>query len=215
MKSNYDEFLDLYKQIENAIPKMKNAPTDANVKWLEESIDDPNLRTKLYISRILRNYIQHNTDYPSFISINLGMISFLQELLLTISSQFLRNSDIMLSGKQMLVRYVDEDIVDTIKKMETKKQEYVPILKNDKIIGIFSDKTIRQLLIKNNKEKTFEKILTLLKTPSDVKFAKPEDTVEKTLELFQNGCKMVICTDNGKSTGIICGIIRENELKKN
>lgn len=115
----------------------------------------------------------------------------------------------------MLVRYVDEDIVDTIKKMETKKQEYVPILKNDKIIGIFSDKTIRQLLIKNNKEKTFEKILTLLKTPSDVKFAKPEDTVEKTLELFQNGCKMVICTDNGKSTGIICGIIRENELKKN
>ena len=76
----------------------------------------------------------------------------------------------------MLVRYVDEDIVDTIKKMETKKQEYVPILKNDKIIGIFSDKTIRQLLIKNNKEKTFEKILTLLKTPSDVKFAKPEDT---------------------------------------
>lgn len=215
MKQNYDEFLDLYKQIENAIPKMKNAPTDANVKWLEESIDDPNLRTKLYISRILRNYIQHNSDFPDFISINSGMISFLQELLLTISSQFLKNQDLMLSGKQMIVRYVDEDIVDTIKKMETKKQEYVPILKNDKIVGIFSDKTIRQLLIKNNKEKTFEKILTLLKIPSDVKFAKPEDTVEKTLELFQNGCKMVICTDNGKSTGIICGIIRENELKKN
>lgn len=212
MKQNiYEQFLDLYKQIELTIPKMKDAPSDANMRWLEENIDDQSIRTKLYVSRIIRNYIQHNSDFQNFISINFGMIEFLQEILLKISSQFMKNEDIMITGKQMFVRNIDDEIIETIKKMETKKQEYVPIISNDKIVGIFSNKTIRQLILKENKEKTFEKILNLMKIPSDVKFMKPEDNFEKTLEIMNNGCNMIICTDNGKSSGKIKGII----LKKN
>lgn len=214
MKQNDQEFLDLYKQIENAIPKMKDAPTDANMKWYEDTISDPSLRAKLYICRILRNYIQHNSDYQDFISIHSGMISFLQEIYLIISSNFVKNQDIMVSGKQMIVRNTEDNIIETIKKMDAKKQEYVPILKDGKMVGIFSDKTIRTLCMNGNQEKTFDKILNLLKIPYDVKFVKPEETLEKTLDFLHHGCKMVLCTNNGKSTGKILGMIRIQECQK-
>ena len=108
-----------------------------------------------------------------------------------------------------------EDVsLDTIKKMDSKKLRYVPILKDNKLIGIFSDKNIGQMLIKNNKcEKTFNKIENLLKIPANVKFVKTEDMIDKTLNLIKNGYTFIICTDNGKSTGNIEGIITEEEIK--
>lgn len=99
--------------------------------------------------------------------------------------------------------------------METKKQDFVPIIENNKLLGIFSDKIIRQILIKNKStEKIFDQIRVFLKIPGDVKFVKTENTIKKTIELINNGCKCVICTNNGRSTGTVDGIIRKEELTK-
>lgn len=215
MKQNiYDEFLTLYKNIESLIPKMKNAPIDANVKWLEETILDQEKRNKLYLCRITRNYIQHNSDFQDFIQISSGMILFLKDIYIEVLSNQIKNRDIMLKGKQLFFKNINDEILDTIKKMDSKKLRYVPILKDNKLIGIFSDKNIGQMLIKNNKcEKTFNKIENLLKIPANVKFVKTEDMIDKTLNLIKNGYTFIICTDNGKSTGNIEGIITEEEIK--
>lgn len=215
MKQNiYDEFLTLYKNIESLIPKMKNAPINANVKWLEETILDQEKRNKLYLCRITRNYIQHNSDFQDFIQISSGMILFLKEIYIEVLSSQMKNRDIMLKGKQLFLKNVNDEILNTIKKMDSKKLKYVPILKDNKLIGIFSDKNIRQMLIKNNKcEKTFNEIENLLKIPTNVKFVKTEDMIDKTLDLIKNGYIFIVCTDNGKSTGNIEGIITEEEIK--
>lgn len=211
----YEEFLYLYKNIEQNIPKMKNATIDSNVKWLEDKIIEPEKRNKLYICRIIRNYIQHNSDYKEFLTINDGMITFLKEIYIQVLSNQIQNKDIMLIGKQFIVCKVSDNIIDTLKKMDNKKQEYIPIFKDEKLIGIFSNKVVRQMLIKyKNCEKTFENIVDILKISTDVKFVKTEDTIEKTIEFFKNGCSCVFCTDNGKSTGKIEGIITEKEIKK-
>lgn len=121
----------------------------------------------------------------------------------------------MIHGNQLIIRNINDNIIDTIKKMETKKQDFVPIIENNKLLGIFSDKIIRQILIKNKStEKTFDQIRIFLKIPGDVKFVKTEDTIEKTLELIKKDCKCVICTNNGRSTGTVDGIIRKEELTK-
>lgn len=211
----YEDFLYLYKNIEQNIPKMKNATMDSNVKWLEDQIIEPEKRNKLYICRIIRNYIQHNSDYKEFLTINDGMITFLKEIYIQVLSNQIQNKDIMLSGKQFIACKVSDNIIDTLKKMDNKKQEYIPIFKDEKLIGIFSNKVVRQMLIKyKNCEKTFENIVDILKISTDVKFVKTEDTIEKTIEFFKNGCSCVFCTDNGKSTGKIEGIITEKEIKK-
>lgn len=211
----YEDFLHLYKNIELNIPKMKNATMDSNVKWLEDQIMEPEKRNKLYICRIIRNYIQHNSDYKEFITITEGMITFLKEIYVQVLSNQIKNKDIMLSGKQFVVCKISDNIIDTLKKMDSKKQEYIPIFKDEKLIGFFSNKVIRQMLIKyKNCEKTFENIQDILKIQTDVKFVKTEDTIEKTLNFFKNECSCVFCTDNGKSTGKIEGIIREEEVKK-
>ena len=74
------DILNLYKKIETAIPKMKDAPIDANVRWFEESIVDMEKRNKLYLCRIIRNYIQHNADFKTFIHITSEMIDFLSNI---------------------------------------------------------------------------------------------------------------------------------------
>ena len=215
MKQNiYDEFLTIYKNLESSIQKMKNAPIDANVRWLEETMSDSEKRNKLYICRITRNYIQHNSDFQLFINISDGMIEFLKEIFIEVSSQQINNTDIMISGKQFLIKDIHDNILDTIKEMETKKQYFVPILNESKLVGIFTDKIMRQMLIKNGKcEKTFDKIEKIFKIPSNIKFVKTENSIEKTLEFIKNGY-IVFCTDNGKSTGKIEGMIREEEIKK-
>ena len=140
------------------------------------------------------------------------MITFLNGIYLEVKSENVKNSDIM---SKMLVADVKDPITDMIKKMDTRKQDYIPVIKNEKIIGIFSDKVMRQMLVKNGKcEKTFDKIEKLLKIPQEVKFENPEDSIEKTLEKIKNGVKIIICTDNGKSTGKILGMISEKELEK-
>ena len=211
----YEEFLNLYKKIETAIPKMKDAPLDANVRWFEESIVDMEKRNKLYLCRIIRNYIQHNADFKTFIHISSEMIDFLSNIYIEVLQHQLKNKDIMIHGNQLIIRNINDNIIDTIKKMETKKQDFVPIIENNKLLGIFSDKIIRQILIKNKStEKTFDQIRIFLKIPGDVKFVKTEDTIEKTLELIKKDCKCVICTNNGRSTGTVDGIIRKEELTK-
>ena len=106
----------------------------------------------------------------------------------------------MIHGNQLIIRNINDNIIDTIKKMETKKQDFVPIIENNKLLGIFSDKIIRQILIKNKStEKTFDQIRIFLKIPGDVKFVKTEDTIEKTLELIKKDCKCVICIRIGLS----------------
>ena len=210
MKQNiHDQFLELYKKVEAAIPKMKNAPLDANIRWLEDQIIDQEKRNKLYVCRITRNYIQHNTDFQSFINISSGMLSFLKDIYLEVIANQVKNEDIMITGKQFIIANIHDNIIDTIKKMESKRQDYVPILKDDKVIGIFSDKIVRQMMIKNgNCEKTFDKIQKLLKIPTNVKFVKAEDSIEKTLEMIKDGC-IVFCTDNGKNIGKIEGMIKD------
>lgn len=70
------------------------------------------------------------------------------------------------------------------------------------------------MLVKNGKcEKTFDKILKLLKTSPNIKFVKTEDNLGKTLE-YVHSDGVVCCTDNGKSTGKIEGLIRKNEIEK-
>ena len=88
MKPNiYEEFLNLYKSIESAIPKMKDASSDANVRWYEETITDAEKRNKLYLCRITRNYIQHNVDFSTFINISPGILSFLRDIYIEVISK--------------------------------------------------------------------------------------------------------------------------------
>ena len=130
-KNIYNQFLHIYKLIETEIPNMKAAPIDANVRWLEEQIDDNDKRTKLYTCRILRNYIQHHSDFQEFINISPGMITFLNGIYIEVKSENVKNTDIM---SKMLVADIKDPITDMIKKMDTRKQDYIPVIKNEKII---------------------------------------------------------------------------------
>ena len=73
MSKKHDEFIAAFKRIEQNIKKLPNVTPDANFKWLEDQMNDQTLITKMRMCRLLRNYIQHEPDYESFITINDGM----------------------------------------------------------------------------------------------------------------------------------------------
>lgn len=53
----YELFLNKFKSIELLIPKLPEAPIDANMKWLEDNvIENLEDKNKLYLCRVTRNY---------------------------------------------------------------------------------------------------------------------------------------------------------------
>lgn len=80
-KSLYQEFLDAYREMENALKEIPHVETDINVKWWEDLQTDGNTQTKLRLCRLIRNYCIHETDYEEFITISKGMIDFLKSRL--------------------------------------------------------------------------------------------------------------------------------------
>ena len=47
MIDKYSLFITKFKEIEILLPKIKNAPLDANMKWLEDNTSDLNIKNKL------------------------------------------------------------------------------------------------------------------------------------------------------------------------
>jgi predicted transcriptional regulator len=220
MSDNYELFLNKYKEIESIVCKIDNAPSDANIFWLEENIDDINKQNKLKLCRMLRNYIQHNNDYKNFVIISNGMIEFLDEIYNSIVAQFTKNVDMMTkcidSGTKKNIWIETDNLIDFIKFIDKKDYQYFPILsKDNKLIGMFCYKYLYSIIsndINIRKDTKINKYIQNFKiNKSYIKFVSKEDFYENTIQLLNDKTnKIILVTDNGKSTGTIIGYFLNN-----
>ena len=99
----YDIFINEYNKLENILSQLSGAPNDANMKWLEDTLDDIKMRNKLYLCRIMRNYIQHNTDYRKFINITDEMIDFIRYMYKLVYSKLVTVDEYMIPLKKCIL----------------------------------------------------------------------------------------------------------------
>lgn len=216
--NKYDEFIFKYNRLETLLHKLPNAPLDANMKWYEDSLEDNKIKNKLYISRVTRNFIQHNEDYKNFIEVSDGMINFLDDIYVSLYSNLITAEKIMIPLKKIYIGKISDKVYETINIMNSKNLELIPIIDNssNKLIKVLTIKNLPQIFEKVNKKTTFKEFLDTkeLEIPKDyIKFVNKDTLLEDIILIFENSRKnkkvvqYIIVTDTGTSKGDILGII--------
>lgn len=109
MSKKHDEFIAAFKRVEQGVKAMPSAPVEANFKWLEDRMSDQAIQTRMRMCRMIRNYIQHESDYEAFIDVSPGMIQFLDCLYTSITKHLKKFNDLTSSNVNDVV-YVSETI---------------------------------------------------------------------------------------------------------
>ena len=136
------EYLEKYKKLEELLKQSQENPD--SIFELETSYNNSKEGEKLKLCRLVRNYLQHNTDV--FIEPTEEMIKFLDSEIFEIGSKFLRVKDQYTRAKA-----ISEDLTfkEAILLLNTKN--FLPVVNKDNlVIGTFNDAVIRKS-IKNNK----------------------------------------------------------------
>ena len=106
--------------------------------------------------------------------------------------------------------------------MNSKNYDFIPVLENNKVTGIFSKNTITNIFMndKINKKSTFkaidEKFIKINK--DEIKLIKSGTLLNDIITLFESSksskkiLKMCIITDTGNIKGNVLGIITEFDL---
>ena len=224
MEDKYSIYISKYNNIETKLCKLNNAPADANIKWFEDSLEDVKIKNKLYLCRIIRNYIQHNTDYKEFITITDEMLKFLDSIDFMVSSKLNTAENIMVPLKKIKYGKIEDNIQDVVKIMSSKNFDFIPIIDNDyKLTGIFSVTSILTLissegLKKTSKFKDLDSKKYLGINKDTVKFIGKEVLVEDIYKIFfnsknnKNQTKLIIVTSTGNSKGNVLGIITDYDI---
>lgn len=216
MSDKYQDFISIYNKLETIIHKIPNAPDDANMKWLEDSLPNVNDKNKLYLCRIIRNYIQHNEDYRSFVSVTDGMITFLNNIYINNFAKLLKAEDIMISINKTHTKEITDNASESIDFMLSKKINFLPILDNEKISAIatpLSALTGFKFIKKTSQNKFLidNKIYTIPK--DNIKFVSADKTLDEIIEIFDNTrttkkpIDLIIVTETGNVKGKALGTI--------
>lgn len=88
-----EQFLSLYKDFE----RLLQDSAQMSILDYENAIKDKDgeLSEKIKLCRIMRNYMQHHSDYKSFVTISAGQISLIEKLLTTLRNKDKKAKDIM------------------------------------------------------------------------------------------------------------------------
>lgn len=208
MITKYDIFISNFKEIESLITKLPNTPIDANFKWLEDNTLSSEKKNKMYICRILRNYIQHQKDFNTFLEISDNMLKFLEELKKELISQIEKAEDNMIKLDKMEKCFNTSKTKDILKIMSKKKLEYIPFLKDDILIGTISiyDLLNFSLDINEKENKTLSSFSKFKK--NNYKFVKPDILMEEILKIKEkNNVNFIFVTERGTSKTKIIGVI--------
>lgn len=229
-----DKLLQLFKEFEEVVKqkciKLGIKTDEMDIKSLIEELckKDKYFKSKekeINIIRIIRNINSHNWGggykyvvYPSP-EINNRLEKIINEIK---KPPMIYDSSICIKRKNIYCKNLDDCIYETIKVMSEKMYTHIPILENEKLIGIFSENTLLDVVKDESgiviDEKTkFSDIKDYLKIENhsmeEFIFVSRKKDIYDIEEIFKNyfsknkriGC--VFVTDNGKSTETILGML--------
>lgn len=138
---NHDEFISKYKEFESVVREEYSS-----VKEYEDSLNEDDSK-KLQLCRLIRNYIQHNVDYKTFVAVTPAMHAFLSKQIYDIECKHSILKDMMLSP----VKYgcffdMKTPVIDIANTLKKKKQLIGVVVEDDKVVGFVSKNMISDIL---------------------------------------------------------------------
>ncbi len=156
MKS-HELFLETYKKIEQTLTKDSTTVQDYEEMLIKEGRKEDS--DKLRFCRTIRNFLSHQSDAMSFISISDNMQTFLEYILYQLDVKSIPVRKKMVSVAKSLSE--NTTIADAVSYMNKKKCSVLPFFdKNGTLSGIFGYKQLAQIVetgksLKTTKLSTF------------------------------------------------------------
>lgn len=168
-----EEFLDLYKQLEQAAAIAYGWEEDGRIVCrLERSPQFAEIRSELRYCREVRNLLQHNCLIEGNYAVepSTAMVELLRRVLRQVEEPVLCQ-DVCTPINQVYARHLGDPVAATMLTMDRRGLSHVPILENGRVVGIFSESTVFAYLVREQvnhlqEDLRFQSLLQYLDAPT-------------------------------------------------
>lgn len=222
--SRADEFIDLYKQLEDAAVQRYHYPTDGRAMFrLQERREFSSIQSELSYCREVRNLLQHKPKFGGqfLVEPSEEMLKLLRSTLKRVEDPTTCR-DVAVPYEKLFWKTMSDPVLPAINALKTAGHTHIPILENRRVVGIFSANGLFSHLMNHgmdsiNEKTTFSDMKEALRLdthPSEVYLFVPADSPVDEVEVqFQQALKkgrrvgMVFLTQSGKPAEKVLGIL--------
>ena len=223
IRSKTEEFLDLYRQLESQIKESFPEAGSSPIPWLCRRREFRHLSSELDYCREVRNLLSHREKINGSYAVEPSdaMVDTLRSTIDRITNPA-RAHHIMISRKQTIAKTMNDLVKPTMATMLERKFSHVPILKDERVIGVFGEAVLLRCLVEAEtlsidaamRFRDLERYLPLENHVSEVfRFVSRNAYATDIADMFDEADRsedrigMVFVTENGKPTERLLGII--------
>ena len=230
--SNADKYIDKYKELEEIVHSTYNIKDEDSISYyLRNNAKFKNFKDEIKYCQDVRNLLSHKkkigNSFPVEPSDN--MLEFIENLIKKIKNRS-KCKDIQVKKSDIFWKSLNGNVMESMEHMKNKMYTHVPILENDRVIGVFDENSIFNYLatdkiIEINEKLTFEDIRKYLsikdRDMEDFIFFGANRYVEDLEKEFESSFKkgrrigITFITTNGKPTEPLQGIITPWDIVAN
>lgn len=225
MENKAGQFLERYREIEEWVLNNLNI---SEMKELEQMPQYKGIRSNLAFCRMLRNLLSHydwSKAGNDLVIVTEQAVRQVNNLYYSLNPVSLMR--VAIRAGQIFASSPEGSVLAAVKVMQRNDYSYIPIVDNHRIVGVFSTKTIMQLVANNTsfafteslKFKDIKDYIRLIDEPNaHYGFINPNMTVEDVSLKFQRSkarrvrLDMLFITDNGRSDGTLQGMVTPVEI---
>ncbi len=220
MENKANQFLERYREIEEWVLNNLNI---SEMKDLEQIPQYKSIRSNLAFCRMLRNLLSHydwSKAGNDMVIVTDQAVRQVNNLYYSLNPQTLMRLAIRVG--QIFAPAPTDSVLAAVKLMQRNDYSYIPIVENHRIMGVFSTKTIMQLMAESNtthfsETLKFSEIADIIRLKEESEahygFIDPNMNMEDVNAKFQRSktrkkrLDVLFITDNGKSDGLLQGMI--------
>ena len=220
MENKANQFLERYREIEEWVLNNLNI---SEMKDLEQIPQYKSIRSNLAFCRMLRNLLSHydwSKAGNDMVIVTDQAVRQVNNHYYSLNPQTLMRLAIRVG--QIFAPAPTDSVLAAVKLMQRNDYSYIPIVENHRIMGVFSTKTIMQLVAESNtthfsETLKFSEIADIIRLKEESEahygFIDPNMNMEDVNAKFQRSktrkkrLDVLFITDNGKSDGLLQGMI--------
>ncbi len=222
-RNRTEEFLDLYRQLESDIKETFPDAGNSPIPWLSRRREFRYLSSELDYCREVRNLLSHREKLSGSYAVepSEAMVNTLRETIDKITNPA-KASHVMVGRKKVLAKTANDLVRPTMAAMLERKFSHVPILKDERVVGAFSESLLLSCMVESEafsvdaamRFTDLERYLPLESHVSEVfRFVSRNTYASDIADMFdradrsENRIGMLFVTENGKASERLLGII--------
>lgn len=223
---NNELFIEKYKELEYVITKRYNlSKTISPIAYIEKRNEYDRFDKELEYCREVRNFLQHegkiNNEFAVVASNE--MIKKLDEIIEFVKNP-IRIKDVFIPLSKVYYKSLDNYVYPSMLSMDYKKYSHIPILKDKKLIGVFSKTSIFKYLLEEdinrlNEDLSFRDIEKYISLDEEYylyeKLQTPvEEVKEEVIKNFKQGKRIAIIfvTKDGTINSDLLGLLTPYDI---